>query len=226
MSLVITVHPSDESVVKRPDLIVVFLHGFSMTASDMSEEFVGLFRRFPRVRFVFPEAQRIAITAYGGEECNAWFDYVSDHGGAREDVIGLRSLRNERFRLLDLIANERKKYSGGNDVPVLLGGLSQGGCFALDLATRINDLIGVVTCVSHRLFISKSRPLLCPWYALTAEHDDVFPSSWASPSPEETELHQVVVADHYLLGGEGPAFVGHVIEHILNHERVQQQPSN
>ena len=219
-ALVIAVQPSDESATKVPDLIVLFLHGFSMTALDTATEFVDLFKRFPRVRFVFPEAPCICITAYGGEKSNAWFDYVSDRGGAQEDVIDHHSLRNERVRLLNLVAHEKKKY--GDEVPILLGGLSQGGCMALDIATRINDLAGVVTCVSHRLFVSKSRPLLCPWYALTAEHDDVFPSSWSSPEPEETEIHQIVNANHFLLGGEGPEFVGRVIEKILHKKQDRQ----
>jgi predicted esterase len=222
MSLVVTVHPSDESANKSPDLVVIFLHGFNMTASEMAEEFVDLFRRFPRVRFVLPEAPRMCITAHGGEEGNAWFDYITDRGGSREDMIGLCSLRNERLRLLNLVAFERRKC--GDGVPVLLGGLSQGGCMALDIATRVNDLAGVASCVSHRLSISKARPLLCPWYALTAKNDDVFPPSWSFPKPGETEMHLVVDSDHYLSRGEGPEFVGRAIEHIL-HKKNQNSLS-
>jgi len=218
---VISIDPSDESARRHPDLIVIFLHGFSMSASDMAEEFVELFSKFKRIRFVFPEAPMIPITAHGGEMAHSWFDYISDHNGTREDVISLRTLRNQRFTLMNLIASEKQRY---RDAPLLIGGLSQGGCMALDLATRLNNLVGVVTCVAHRLFISKSRPLLAPWYALTADQDEVFPKSWAAPSSRETALHTVVQSDHYLLGGEGPVFVSNVIEHILAEEAAQQQP--
>lgn len=202
-----------ESSKNPPELVLVFLHGFCMSVDDMAKDFVELFKRFPTVRFVFPEAPRLKITAYKGEENNAWFNYITDHDGNQEDVIELASLTIQRANLMTLLAQERRKNPRAK---FLIGGLSQGGCMALDLATKVDWLDGVVTCVAHRLYTSLSRPLLCPWYALTAENDECFPSSWANPGENEALIHKVAPgASHYLTGGEGPTFVGSVIEQFL-----------
>ncbi len=192
-------------------LTLIFLHGFGMEAADMAEEMAGLFVEFPQVRFVFPQAPTIAISAYSGEESPAWYDYFTDHGGAQEDNPGGRSLREMRAALLRIVWREKRK-----GVPVVLGGLSQGGCIALDVATRTDVLKAVVTCVAHRLFASRARVLLCPWWALSAEVDETFPASWAYPAPGEAAVHEIALrSDHYLSGGEGPAFLSRALRVFL-----------
>jgi predicted esterase len=201
-------------------LTVIFLHGFSMTAVDMAEDMATLFLRFPEVRFVFPQAPSRVVTAcpsYG--ECPTWYDYFTDYNGTREDEADTRSVRDSRAALLRLLWREKAK-----GVPVVMGGLSQGGCMALDVAAHSGDLLAVITCVSHRLHSSRIRPLACPWWALSAENDDIFPSSWSKPRKGEAKVHQIKSgADHYLSGGECHHFVGEVLDTILNETSTERK---
>ncbi len=202
----------DMEVVVRPSaphaLTLVFLHGFGMTSQEMAEEFAGVFSAHPAVRFVFPQAPTLAVTAYGGEESPSWYDYLTDREGDDEDVAEMCSVKAEKARIQRLLWREVRR-----GVPLVVGGLSQGGCLALDIATTSAPrLKAVITCAAHRLFHSRMKPLAAPWYALSAERDETFPASWAAPRPDEARLHEVALeACHHLLGGEGPRFVSKVL---------------
>jgi predicted esterase len=195
---------------KHHALTLVFLHGFGMTAVDMAEDMLELYSRFPQVRFVFPQAPCRAITAYNQSKCPAWYDYLTDYGGEKEDSAETLSVRSMRSALLQLIW---KEAAGG--VPMVIGGLSQGGCMALDLATRSASLMAVISCVSHRLHLSLPRELLCPWWALTAEQDEIFPAVWAQPLG--AFVHEVAHnASHHLCEGQCPSFVAKALDSLLS----------
>ena len=70
---------------------------------------------------------------------------------------------------------------------------------ALELAFRL-PLAGVVTLVSHRLRQNSDAKLLCPWYALTASRDDVYPPTWANRQliRGDAQSWHIVDDDHYL----------------------------
>lgn len=118
----VEIDPADDPVA-----VVLWLHGLGADGHDFEPIVPEL--QLPGslpVRFVFPHAPEIPVTAFGGERVRAWFDF--DPGGGR-DLVGLeRSVA----RVNDLIQNE---IDGG--VPpgrILLAGFSQGGVLALQTA--------------------------------------------------------------------------------------------
>lgn len=169
---VFTVYPSSGT----HEHTLIFLHGFRMRAEELLEVFADLGLALPTWKFVLPQAPDMKITAYGGEVLSSWFDYLTDTGGHQEDSIDFFSLRSMKSELRDLVFKEGQGLPAGRKVT--LGGLSQGGCMALHVATYV-DLHAVVTVVACRLSQSLTRALRCPWHAVVAAHDEVFPWSWS-----------------------------------------------
>jgi phospholipase/carboxylesterase len=107
-----------------PTAVVIWLHGLGADGHDF-EPIVPELRLPPGlpVRFVFPHAPEIAVTAFGGQSARAWFDF-NPSGGA--DVPGIKK---SAARIRELIQNEID-----NGIPaerILLAGFSQGGVMAL-----------------------------------------------------------------------------------------------
>jgi predicted esterase len=173
----------------------IFLHGFKMEANEMLDVFVDISKVLVTWRFVLPQAPFIPITAHGGTESFAWFDYLTDHGGLREDTVDIFGLRRTKVELQRLVTSENSLLPSGT--LAVLGGLSQGGTMALHMAT-LSDFKAVVTAVACRLSQSMARPLRCPWHAIVASEDDVFPSSWSQPLMTGATTIQTVSDSHYL----------------------------
>jgi len=106
-----------------PVAAVIWLHGLGADGHDFEPIVPQL--RLPAdlpVRFVFPHAPEIAVTAFGGQRARAWFDF-DPAGGA--DLPGMKKSAS---RVRDLIQNEID-----NGIPaerILLAGFSQGGVMA------------------------------------------------------------------------------------------------
>jgi phospholipase/carboxylesterase len=106
-----------------PVAVVIWLHGLGADGHDFEPIVPEL--RLPAnlpVRFVFPHAPEMAVTAFGGQRARAWFDF-DPSGGA--DLPGLKKSVS---RIRDLIQNEID-----NGIPaerIILAGFSQGGVMA------------------------------------------------------------------------------------------------
>jgi phospholipase/carboxylesterase len=103
--------------------VVIWLHGLGADGHDFEPIVPQL--QLPAdlpVRFVFPHAPEIAVTAFGGQRARAWFDF-DPAGGA--DLPGIKK---SAAQIRDLIQNEID-----NGIParrILLAGFSQGGVMA------------------------------------------------------------------------------------------------
>jgi phospholipase/carboxylesterase len=110
-----------------PVAVVIWLHGLGADGHDFEPIVPQL--HLPAdlpVRFVFPHAPEMAVTAFGGQRARAWFDF-NPGGGA--DLPGLRKSVSQ---IDDLIQDEID-----NGMPaerILLAGFSQGGVLALQTA--------------------------------------------------------------------------------------------
>ena len=106
-----------------PVAVVIWLHGLGADGHDFEPIVPQL--RLPAdlpVRFVFPHAPEIAVTAFGGQRARAWFDF-NPAGGT--DLPGLKKSASQ---IRDLIQSEID-----NGMPaerIFLAGFSQGGVMA------------------------------------------------------------------------------------------------
>jgi len=125
-----------------PLAVVIWLHGLGADGYDFEPIVPEL--RLPAnlpVRFVFPHAPEIAVTAFGGQRARGWFDF-GPGGGA--DLPGLnKSVRQVR----DIIQNEID--SGIPSQRIVLAGFSQGGVLAFQTAlyhpTRLAGILALST---------------------------------------------------------------------------------
>ena len=108
---------------QAPCAVIIWLHGLGADGHDF-EPIVPQLHLPPDlpVRFVFPHAPEMPVTAFGGQRARAWFDF--DPGGGAD----LPGLKKSVLKIHDLIQNEID-----NGIPserVLLAGFSQGGVLA------------------------------------------------------------------------------------------------
>ena len=110
-----------------PVAVVIWLHGLGADGHDFEAIVPAL--QLPEdlpVRFVFPHAPEIAITAFGGQRARAWFDF--DPAGGTDQP----GLERSALQILDLIQNEID--NGMPSERIVLAGFSQGGVMAFHTA--------------------------------------------------------------------------------------------
>jgi phospholipase/carboxylesterase len=111
----------------KPVAVVIWLHGLGADGHDFEPIVPEL--RLPAnlpIRFVFPHAPEMEISAFGGQRARAWFDF-SPQGGL--DSLGLK---RSVAKVHDLIQAEID--DGTPPQRILLAGFSQGGVLALHTA--------------------------------------------------------------------------------------------
>ena len=110
-----------------PVAVVIWLHGLGADGHDFEPIVPEL--RLPAdlpVRFVFPHAPEMAVTAFGGQRARAWFDFGA---GGDTDLPGLKK---SVLQIHDIIQNEID--SGMPAERIVLAGFSQGGVLAFQTA--------------------------------------------------------------------------------------------
>jgi phospholipase/carboxylesterase len=110
-----------------PVAVVIWLHGLGADGHDFEPIVPQL--HLPAdlpVRFVFPHAPEMAVTAFAGQRARAWFDFSLD---GSTDMPGLKK---SVAKIHDLIQNEID--NGVASERILLAGFSQGGVLAFETA--------------------------------------------------------------------------------------------
>lgn len=164
---------------------LVYLHQFCLDGTGYADWkphyfFSSKKQLGPALKVTLPTAKRLAITAHDGDVQHAWYDYKTDFGGAREDLIVRSSLRDTRDRIFRILDKEIALL-GGDASKVFIGGASQGCCTALHCALqyprRLGGFVGVVGHLLSATSLPASKRKM-PIYLLNAKEDDVMRWSW------------------------------------------------
>ncbi len=111
---------------------VIWLHGLGADGHDFEPIVPSLgLPRDRRVRFVFPNAPRRAVTINMGLIMPAWYDIRGDDVRRDEDVSGVRQSAAQVEALL-----AREVERGVAKDRIVLAGFSQGGAIALHVGLR------------------------------------------------------------------------------------------
>ena len=134
----------------EPVAVVIWLHGLGADGHDFEPIVpqLALPKDLP-VRFVFPHAPEMAVTAFGGQRARAWFDFGL---GGDTDLPGLAK---SVTRVRDLIQNEIDSGTPANRI--VLAGFSQGGVLAFDTALYYPKRLAGVLALST--FLAQSEKL-------------------------------------------------------------------
>lgn len=157
--------------------VLVYLHGFTCTGKDYmncyeyfsreipanpddddegdeDDEDETTYAPYPGLKVIFPSAPLRPISCYGGDKIHGWYDYTTDHEGAREDDLVTETLEESVLRVHAILDREAGLLGGPGRV--FLGGASQGCCTALHAAmTYPGALGGIVATQGHFLSCSK-----------------------------------------------------------------------
>jgi phospholipase/carboxylesterase len=167
-----------------PVAVVIWLHGLGADGHDF-EPIVPQLRLPPElpVRFVFPHAPEIAVTAFAGQRARAWFDFNPAAG------VDLPGMKKSASQIRDLIQNEID--NGMPPERILLAGFSQGGVMAfhtglyypkrlagiLALSTFLADGEGLALAAKKAVANADIPILMCH-----GTHDAVLPMSLGESS--------------------------------------------
>ncbi|WP_244817065.1 alpha/beta hydrolase [Caballeronia sp. Lep1P3] len=136
--------PSSVEIETAPDpeFAVILMHGLGADAND----FVPLVPELrladaPAVRFVFPNAREMAVTANNGYVMRAWYDILSFEGINRKvDEAGIEA---SVARVRELIAEQNAR--GIPSERIFIAGFSQGGAMTYHAGlTHPEKLAGLI----------------------------------------------------------------------------------
>ena len=125
---------------------LVMLHGFTNTGKRYGGGWVPTLRqllgagKLGSLKIVWLNAPVRAVSCYGDERPRlpAWHDYFTDHGGEEgrpelEEEIDVEHLKWSR-EMIHAVLDAEAAALGGDFGRVAIGGQSQGGCMAIDVA--------------------------------------------------------------------------------------------
>lgn len=129
----------------HPTVSIIWMHGLGADGND----FVPIVKELdlhgcPAIRFVFPNAPKIAVTVNGGYVMPAWYDIRSGDLLSREDEAGLRT---SQAAIEELIAIELARGAQ----KILLAGFSQGCAMTLQTGLRYSGKLAGLLCLSGYL---------------------------------------------------------------------------
>ena len=185
-----------------PVAVVIWLHGLGADGHDF-EPIVPELQLPPDlpVRFVFPHAPEIAVTAFGGQRARAWFDF--DPAGT--DMPGMKK---SVLQIQDLIQTELD--NGMPSERILLAGFSQGGVMAFQTALYYPKPLAGILALStflaegENLASGKSQAnAQIPILMCHGQSDSVLPLSLGKSSLETLQAAGYAVEWHeYPMGHE------------------------
>lgn len=165
-----------------PVAVVIWLHGLGADGHDFEAIVPEL--KLPSalpVRFVFPHAPEMAVTAFGGQRARAWFDF-NPAGGT--DLPGLKKSASQ---IHDLIQNEID--DGMPAERIVLAGFSQGGVMALHTGLyypkRLAGILALSTFLAEGENLATANApanAAIPILMCHGQHDAVLPMSLGKSS--------------------------------------------
>ncbi len=122
----------------EPQHTIIWLHGLGANGHDFEPvvpEFA--FSRETPVRFIFPHAPELPVTINGGMVMPAWYDILAMDVNRKVDT---EQLRASAGMVAELIKAERERGVASENI--ILGGFSQGGAVAYELALSYPERLG------------------------------------------------------------------------------------
>jgi phospholipase/carboxylesterase len=163
----------------NPEFAIILMHGLGADANDFVPLVPELhLSNLPGVRFVFPNAPEIPVTANNGYVMRAWYDILSFGGLNRQvDEAGIEASCGTVRQLI-----EAQNARGIPTSKIFLSGFSQGGAMSWSAGlTHPDELAGLIVMSGYlpsqdfieRHFSEVNRAL--PVFAAHGTQDDVLP---------------------------------------------------
>ncbi|SDW07374.1 alpha/beta hydrolase [Marinobacter mobilis] len=196
---------------ENPGTTIIWLHGLGANGHDFEPvvpEFA--FAKARPVRFLFPHAPDLPVTINGGMVMPAWYDILAMDIDRKVDVD---QLRLSAHRVAALIQAERERGVASENI--ILGGFSQGGAVAYELALSYPEPLGGLFALSTYFATADSIKLHeanrnLPIFIGHGSVDPVVPEALGQAALEKLQA----------LGYE-PEYHGYYMEHSLCMEEIR-----
>lgn len=161
-----------------PRIAVIWLHGLGASGHDFEPVVPELgFAREQAVRFIFPHAPELPVTVNGGMVMPAWYDILAMDIDRKVDTPQLKASADAVARLI-----EQELEKGIPSENILIGGFSQGGAVAYELALSYPEKLGGLFVLSSYFATADSIRLAeanrdIPVFVGHGSYDPVVPES-------------------------------------------------
>ncbi|MBJ6136902.1 alpha/beta hydrolase [Marinobacter litoralis] len=194
----------------EPKHTIIWLHGLGASGHDFEPvvpEFA--FARETPVRFIFPHAPELPVTINGGMVMPAWYDILAMDVDRKVDAEQLRASAD---RVAELIKAERERGVASENI--ILGGFSQGGAVAYELALSYPERLGGLFALSTYFATADSIEL--------SEANRKLPIFIGHGRFDQIVMEQLGQAAYQTLQGLGfePEYQDYGMEHSLCLEEV------
>lgn len=161
-----------------PRVAVIWLHGLGASGHDFEPVVPELaFAREQAVRFIFPHAPELPVTVNGGMAMPAWYDILAMDIDRKVDTPQLKASADAVALLI-----EQELEKGIPSENILIGGFSQGGAVAYELALSYPQKLGGLFVLSTYFATADSIQLAeanrnIPVFVGHGSYDPVVPES-------------------------------------------------
>lgn len=161
-----------------PRVAVIWLHGLGASGHDFEPVVPELaFAREQAVRFIFPHAPELPVTVNGGMAMPAWYDILAMDIDRKVDTPQLKASADAVAQLI-----EQELEKGIPSENILIGGFSQGGAVAYELALSYPQKLGGLFVLSTYFATADSIQLAeanrnIPVFVGHGSYDPVVPES-------------------------------------------------
>jgi phospholipase/carboxylesterase len=170
--------PNVVEPTRLADACIIWLHGLGANRFDFIPVARALGRRFPTLRFIFPQAPTRALTVQSGMLMPSWYDIIAMGPTSRK--IDQDQLEESAGHVLSLVHDQIEAGIACNRV--FLAGFSQGGAVVLHAAFLRCEyqLGGVLALSTYAPTFDEATPLSepatgTPVLHLHGTHDEVVP---------------------------------------------------
>ncbi|MBE0486244.1 alpha/beta fold hydrolase [Marinobacter sp.] len=202
-SLIIETGPS-------PEIAVIWLHGLGASGHDFEPVVPELaFAQERAVRFIFPHAPELPVTINGGMRMPAWYDILAMDIDRKVDELQLRASSDAVAQLI-----EQQREQGLRPENIIIGGFSQGGAVAYELALsypeRLGGLFALSTYYATAGSIQRSTANeTLPVFVAHGSYDPIVPEALGQQAVETLKAQ-----------GYQPEYQSYGMEHSLCLEEV------
>jgi predicted esterase len=166
---------------KKHSATVIFLHGLGDNSENWIENFQSVSKKFPHIKFVFPQAPRIPVSMNWGFPMPAWYNIK----GNPRDILSLREDKQGLMKSVGKIKQiiQREVKNGIPTERIMVIGFSQGASVALTVGLvsdcRLVGIIGLssfLPCRNEIFNLAKEENKKIPFFLYHNRYDNVIPA--------------------------------------------------
>lgn len=158
---------------------IIFLHGMYQDNKSLDNLVKDIINYNNLIKVILPNAPIRTITWPNKPEnnVNSWYNYFTRQDGTMEhDEINIKQFNKQTDKINEMIENEIKIL--GDSRKIIIGGVSQGGTLALNIALtskyKLGGYIGIHTILMNNVISLTNKMNKLPIFLFSGEKDQIY----------------------------------------------------